>query len=172
MAGYPFVALSQPLAFSLGYVPTHQTSLNFAKLLTTTYCFLCFPFTTQARIFVFISDYSSVSTVSQVVPETVMDASTCSATPHRLRPILVIREKAFLKWLGEAQPGNRITYHVGHLATDRVHGLSQLSEARCRELGRIADRAMESVLQGRLHLVQERRGKDVTAYLAVMGSAS
>ena len=46
-----------------------------------------------------------------------------------------------------------------------------LSDALRRELGRIADRAMEFALDGRLQLVQERRGKDAIAYLAVMGSA-
>lgn len=84
---------------------------------------------------------------------------------------LVIREGDFLQWLDQAQPGDRLEYHRGHLGADREAG-SPLSEALRRELGRIADRAMEFALRGRLHLVQERRGKDATAYLAVRGSAS
>ena len=96
-----------------------------------------------------------------------MDASTCSATPHRLRPILVIREKAFLKWLDEAQPGNRITYHVGHLATDRVQGLGPLSESACRELAAIADRALALAQEGRLLLVQKRHGLGDYSYFAI-----
>ncbi len=83
---------------------------------------------------------------------------------------LVIREGDFLKWLDHARPGNRLKYHMGHLGVDREPD-GALSDALRRELVRIADRAMEFALQGRLHLVQERRGKDVTAYLAVMGSA-
>ncbi|MBT3398460.1 MAG: hypothetical protein HN420_00535 [Rhodospirillaceae bacterium] len=91
-----------------------------------------------------------------------------SATP----PVrsLVIREGDFLKWLEHARPGDRLEYHRGHLGADREAG-SSLSDASRRELVRIADRAMELALDGRLQLVQERRGKDVTAYLVVMGSA-
>ena len=83
---------------------------------------------------------------------------------------LVIREGDFLNWLDQAQPGDRLEYHRGHLGADREAG-SSLSDGLRRELGRIADRAMEFALLGRLHLVQERRGKDTTAYLVVMGSA-
>ena len=98
---------------------------------------------------------------------------TPSISPASAAPLvrtLVIREGDFLKWLDHARPGDRLEYHLGHLGTDREAG-STLPDGLRRELGRIADRAMEFALQGRLHLVQERRGKDVTAYLVVMGSA-
>ena len=88
---------------------------------------------------------------------------------HLVRP-LVIREGDFLKWLEHARPGDRLEYHLGHLGADRDAGNS-LYESSRRELGRIADCAMKFALLGRLHLVQKRRGKNVTAYLAVMGSA-
>ena len=94
--------------------------------------------------------------------------SSVSAVPP-LRS-LVIREGDFLNWLDQAQHGDRLEYHRGHLGADREAG-SSLPNALRRELGRIADRAMEFALLGRLHLVQERRGKDATAYLMVMGSA-
>ena len=93
--------------------------------------------------------------------------SSVSAVPP-LRS-LVIREGDFLKWLDQARPGDRLEYHRGHLGADREAG-SSLSEGLRRELDRIADRDVEFALEGRLHLVQERRGKDVTAYLAVMAS--
>ena len=99
---------------------------------------------------------------------------TSSISPVSAAPLvrsLVIREGDFLKWLDQARPGDRLEYHLGHLGADREAG-SSLSDALRRELGRIADSAMEFALQGCLYLVQERRGKDVTAYLAVMGSAS
>jgi len=83
---------------------------------------------------------------------------------------LMIREGDFLKWIEHAGSGDRLEYHRGHLGADREAG-SSLSDTMRRELGRIADRAMDLALEGRLHLVQERRGKDVTAYLVVMGSA-
>lgn len=94
--------------------------------------------------------------------------STVSAVPP-LRS-LVIGEGDFLKWIDHARPGDRLEYHRGHLGADREAG-STLSDGLRRELGRIADRAMEFALLGRLHLVQERRGKETTAYLVVMGSA-
>ena len=83
---------------------------------------------------------------------------------------LTIREGDFLKWIEQARPGDRLEYHRGHLGADREAG-SSLPDTMRRELGRIADRAMEFALEGRLHLVQERRGKEATAYLVVMGSA-
>ena len=95
------------------------------------------------------------------------NSPTSAAPPVRS---LVIREGDFLKWLDQARPGDRLEYHQGHLGADRAAG-SSLSDTLRRELDRIADRAMEFALLGRLHLVQERRGKDATAYLAVMGSA-
>ena len=73
-----------------------------------------------------------------------MDASTFRTLPHHPRSMLVLRENRFVCWLGKARPGDRIRYHAGHLATDRVCRLSQLSEARCRELAAIADRASPS----------------------------
>jgi len=102
-----------------------------------------------------------------------MAAMTTSISPISEAPLarsLVIRESDFLKWLDQARPGDRLEYHLGHLGADREAG-SSLPDAMRRELGRIADRAMEFALLGRLHLVQERRGKEATAYLVVMGSA-
>ena len=102
-----------------------------------------------------------------------MAAMTTSISPISEAPLvrsLVIRESDFLKWFEHARPGDRLEYHLGHLGADREAG-STLSDGLRRELGRIADRAMEFALLGRLHLVQERRGKDATAYLVVMGSA-
>ena len=83
---------------------------------------------------------------------------------------LMIRESDFLKWIERAGPGDRLEYHRGHLGADREAG-SPLPDTMRRDLGRIADRAMDLALEGRLHLVQERRGTDVTAYLVVMGGA-
>ena len=102
-----------------------------------------------------------------------MTAMTASISPISEAPLvrsLVIREHDFIKWLDHARPGDRLEYHRGHLGADREAG-SSLYESSRRELGRIADRAMEFALDGRLQLVQERRGKDAVAYLAVMGRA-
>ena len=93
--------------------------------------------------------------------------AACQVT--RPAPSLVIRTSAFDEWLETAKPGNRIQYHLGHLGADRAEG-SALPEVSRRELGRIADHAMALARAGRLQLVQERHGADMTAYLAVMGS--
>ena len=96
---------------------------------------------------------------------------TASISPVSTAPTvrsLVIREGDFLKWIEHARPGDRLEYHRGHLGADREAG-SSLSDALRQELSRIADRAMDLALEGRLHLVQERRGKDVIGYLVVMG---
>ena len=97
-------------------------------------------------------------------------ARNCPTSAAPLVRSLVIREGDFLKWIDHARPGDQLEYHLGHLGADREAG-SSLSDALRRELGRIADRAMEFALDGRLQLVQERRGKDAVAYLAVMGRA-
>jgi hypothetical protein len=99
-----------------------------------------------------------------------MDASTCRTVPHH--PMLVLREHTFVRWLGEARPGDRIRYHAGHLATDRVDRLSQLSEARCRELAAIADRAFTLAEQGLLLLIQRRHGPGQYSYFAVKAKRS
>ena len=83
---------------------------------------------------------------------------------------LVIRGCDFINWLEQARSGDCLEYHRGHLGADREPG-SALPEGLRLELSWIADHAMELALEGRLHLVQERRGKETTAYLAVMGSA-
>jgi hypothetical protein len=82
--------------------------------------------------------------------------------------MLILREKAFIQWLGKARTGSRITYHVGHLATDRVQGLGPLSESACRELAAIADRALALAQVDRLLLVQKRHGPGDYSYFAVM----
>lgn len=94
--------------------------------------------------------------------------SPTSPIPKTTR--LVIRERAFDKWFANACPGDRLEYHRGHLGADREAG-SGLSDRARQELARIADRAMDLALEGRLQLVQERRDEHVIAYLAVMGSA-
>ena len=97
-----------------------------------------------------------------------MAPSTCRTSPHHPRPILILRQRAFVHWLGRARPGSRITYHVGHLATDRVQGLGPLAAPACRELAAIADRAIGLAQEGRLLLVQKRHGDGDFSYFAVM----
>ncbi|MAG99059.1 MAG: hypothetical protein CMM08_20490 [Rhodospirillaceae bacterium] len=90
----------------------------------------------------------------------------------RPRAALILRENAFAEWLAKAEPGARITYHRGHLGSDREPGMSPFPAARRHELARIADRALALALEGRLHLLQERHGDGETGYLAVIASAA
>ncbi len=90
----------------------------------------------------------------------------------RSRAVLTLRENAFAEWLAEAKPGARITYHRGHLGSDREPGMSPFPAARRHELARMADRALALALEGRLHLLQERHGDGEADYLAVIASAA
>ena len=96
-----------------------------------------------------------------------MDISLPS-TPELPPRSLAIRADAFDKWLDQAAPGKRIEYHRGALAIDREPRSSSLAEHHRRELVRIADRAMALAGEGRVFLLQERRGKDNFSYMAVM----
>ena len=79
---------------------------------------------------------------------------------------LVVRKGDFLAWLEHARPGDRLTYHQGHLGADREEG-SALSDGLRQELGRIADHAMELAVQGHVLLVQKRLDDGCAAYLAI-----
>jgi hypothetical protein len=96
-----------------------------------------------------------------------MDISLPSTPELPLRS-LAIRADAFDKWLDQAAPGKRIEYHRGALAIDREPRISTLAKPQRQELVRIADRAMVLAREGRVFLLQERRGKDEFSYLAVM----
>jgi hypothetical protein len=96
-----------------------------------------------------------------------MDISLPSIPELRPRS-LAIRAGAFDKWLGQAAAGERIEYHRGALTIDREPRISTLAERKRQELVRIADRAMALAGEGRVFLLQERRGKDDFSYMAVM----
>jgi hypothetical protein len=91
-----------------------------------------------------------------------------SSTPELPPRSLAIRAGAFDKWLDQAAPGERIEYHRGALAIDREPRISTLAERKRQELVRIADRAMALAGEGRVFLLQERRGKDDFSYMAIM----
>src|SRR5690554_2172649 len=54
-------------------------------------------------------------------------------------------EAALLGWFETARPGERFTYHIGHLAVDRARETSGLAAGAREALGRIADRVMALV---------------------------
>ena len=86
------------------------------------------------------------------------------------RPVtrLALRDKAFCTWLSKAGAGDRIVYHRGHLAVDRMPGRSRLSERARGELDTIADRAWSLAEQGVLILAQQLHGPGDYSYFAIM----
>ena len=97
-----------------------------------------------------------------------MIASTSIVPSRQTKAALVLRERAFGKWLGNARGGERIEYHRGVLVIDREPRISTLAERHRQELVRIADRVMALAGKGQVLLLQERRGKDDFSYVAVI----
>jgi hypothetical protein len=73
----------------------------------------------------------------------------------------------FRAWLAGANPGERLEYQRGLLATDRIKGTSSLKEAERRRLAAVADHALVLADRGELHLLQERHGNGDYSYWAV-----
>lgn len=74
---------------------------------------------------------------------------------------------AFRAWLARAKPGERLRYHRGLLALDRVKSTSPLREPERRKLAALADHASALAGQGKLHLLQKRHGDADYSYWAV-----
>ena len=84
--------------------------------------------------------------------------------PHGGVPLLVT---ALRGWLARAEPGDRLEYHRGFLALDRIKGMSSLNDAERRKLAAVADQALALADGGKLHLLQERHGNGDYSYWAV-----
>lgn len=82
-------------------------------------------------------------------------------------PQLLAREPALLAWTEVARPGERLTYHAGHLALDRVRGWSSLADGAREELARVANLALALAAEGRVLLAQRRLDDGRIAYLAI-----
>jgi hypothetical protein len=82
-------------------------------------------------------------------------------------PQLLAREPALLAWTEMARPGERLAYHAGHLALDRVRGWSSLADGAREELGRVANLALVLAEEGRVLLAQRRLDDGRIAYLAI-----
>lgn len=86
--------------------------------------------------------------------------------PEPIRTIAT-SEAALLGWFETARPGERFTYHIGHLAVDRARETSGLAAGAREALGRIADRVMTLAGQDMLIAVQQRLDDGRMAYLAI-----
>lgn len=91
--------------------------------------------------------------------------------PEPVRTI-VATEATLLGWIETARPGDRFTYHIGHLAADRMRETSSLGVAARETLGRIADRVMALVTEGLVIATQRRLDDGRMAYLAIRSGAN
>ena len=91
----------------------------------------------------------------------------------RQRPIPITRQTSplselqFCAWVAQAVPGDRLEYHRGYLAVDADKITSNLDPNTRTELVLLRDRAFWSEGQRLVHLVQERLGPDLFAYIAI-----
>jgi hypothetical protein len=89
--------------------------------------------------------------------------------PQAFRPL---REPAFCAWLGQARPGDALTYHRGFLALDASISSNEFTDHQRRELNRVARRAWWAATQGLVDLVQRRHGRDDYSYIVVARARS
>ncbi|WP_297858121.1 hypothetical protein [Elioraea sp.] len=106
----------------------------------------------------------------ELVPAARAGISMGMKLPEAARTI-VASEAALLGWFEAARPGDRFTYHIGHLAADRARESSGLGAGAREVLGRVADRVMALAGQNLLIAVQQRLGDGRMAYLAIKAKA-
>jgi hypothetical protein len=73
----------------------------------------------------------------------------------------------FCGWLGQAEPGDVISYHRGFLVLDRVPSKKDLPDVRSAELDLLAKCAMRAAERDLVHLVQRRNASLDFSYLAI-----
>ena len=78
-----------------------------------------------------------------------------------------LSEMEFAGWVGAAAPGDRLEYHRGFLAVDIVPVISNLPEPERAALKTLGARAWWAAEQRLVHLVQERLGPGLFAYIAI-----
>lgn len=76
-------------------------------------------------------------------------------------------ENAFVDWLIDAKPGDRIAYYRGHLGHDRMASVKVLDRRSRSVLNEVANRVMVASAQGLLLPVQKRVGSEDCIYFAV-----
>jgi hypothetical protein len=89
------------------------------------------------------------------------------ATFSTTRSLRGLAEMDFAGWVGAAAPGDRLEYHRGFLAVDTIPMISKLPETDRAALKQVAGRAWWAAEQRLVHLVQERLGPDLFAYIAI-----
>ena len=102
----------------------------------------------------------------ELVPAARASISMGMKSPEPVHAI-VTSEAALFGWFETARPGERFTYHIGHLAVDRARETSGLAAGAREVLGHVADRVMALVGQDMLIAVQQRLDDGRMAYLAI-----
>ena len=92
------------------------------------------------------------------------------AQPDRTHTRVPCSLATFRDWLGRARRGERLEWHRGFLAIDRVKGTSPLREAERLKLAAVAHQALALADLGELHLLQQRHGDGDYSYWAVVGT--
>lgn len=91
----------------------------------------------------------------------------CSQAARRSPHAAPIALALFRAWVAGAKPGERLEYHRGRLALDRIKATSSLRAAERRKLATVADHASALAGQGKLHLLQQRHGYADYSYWAI-----
>lgn len=87
-----------------------------------------------------------------------------------LRVHLLVTESELRAWLAGAVPGDRLDYHRGVLAADRLPLGSRLPDGHREQLNRVADLVFGLAAAGRIHLLQRRNGTGDYSYILVAGA--
>jgi hypothetical protein len=90
-----------------------------------------------------------------------------SQNAQRSRHAALPAAALFRAWVARAKPGERLEYHRGFLALDRIMGTSSLKKAECLKLTVVADHALALADGGKLYLLQERHSNGDYSYWAV-----
>jgi hypothetical protein len=80
---------------------------------------------------------------------------------------LLLDEIAFLAWVDQAGPGDRLEYHRGFMAIDTDRMMSKLAPDQRRMLCDLADAAFRAAMKDLVHLVQARIATNHFSYIAV-----
>jgi len=108
------------------------------------------------------------------LPQVVRDLrayAACGGQRSLWVPAKPLTKAAFGHWLDDAQPGDALQYHEGHLMRDRDPNLSSLKIADQRRVDAVASRVWTAAELGLLHLFSQRIGESHYRYLAIRSSS-
>lgn len=93
-------------------------------------------------------------------------ASAALALPIAKRAV-PLDENAFVDWLIDANPGDKVAYYRGHLGYDRMPSANVLDRQSRAVLHAVATRVMVAASQGLVLPVQKRIGPEDYLYVVV-----